>query len=162
MQIRAVATSDPPPREAPTVTLRPVHPATSLELTEERPQRLTLEVDPPELGRCALELSLHEGRVRASVITERAETALALRAVESQVREQLAAREMHIAEFDIRADTHSSGQQSFGRGASHGGGTRQSSSEPPTRPEIQRSLERDTAARSSLQSAHTSTIDLVA
>jgi flagellar hook-length control protein FliK len=66
------------------------------------PERLVVELDPPELGRCELELSLHEGRVRAVLVAERPETVAALRSVEGQVREQLAARELQVAEFDVR------------------------------------------------------------
>ncbi|MBD3293058.1 MAG: hypothetical protein GF393_09050, partial [Armatimonadia bacterium] len=87
------------------------------ELRFEQPQRLTVEVAPPELGRCELELSLHEGRVRATLIAERPETAVALRAVEGQVREQLAARELQVTQFDVR---HSG--QPGQDGAAMGGG----------------------------------------
>lgn len=88
------------------------------ELAPNRPQRLTLEVDPPELGRCELELSLREGRIHATVIAERPETVIALRAVEGQVREQLATRDLHVAEFDVRAGT----QAATGQSAEQGGG----------------------------------------
>ncbi|GEM_PF-5094744 len=84
------------------------------------PERLVVEVDPPELGRCELELSLHEGRVRAVLVAERPETVEALRSVEGQVREQLAARELQVATFDVR---HGPGQEQ--RQGARGGQDRQ-------------------------------------
>ncbi len=145
----------------PVVTVRGPERAAPIELTAERPQRLTLEVDPPELGRCELELSLHEGRVRATVIADRPETVLALRAVEGQVREQLGARELQVTEFDVRANTQASLQQGSGQSAFGGGGARRQFG--PSAPAIATHQAADPAAVDpDRASAHGHTIDLVA
>jgi flagellar hook-length control protein FliK len=88
--------------QAPAVTIRGPLRLQPSEQRVDAPERLVVEVDPPELGRCELELSLHEGRLRAVLVAERPETVAALRSVEGQVREQLAARELQVAEFDVR------------------------------------------------------------
>lgn len=61
-----------------------------------------LEVDPPELGRCELELTLREGTVRAVVVAERADTVVVLREIEGQVRAALADRHLQMTDFDVR------------------------------------------------------------
>jgi len=157
----APARSDAQRPAAPTVTVRTHANVARIELSDERPQHLTLDVDPPELGRCELDLSLHEGRVRATVIAHRPETVLALRAVEGQVREQLAARQLHVAEFDVRAGAQHTGQQGSGHGAFRGGGFgRQSANEPPAPALRMTPLPMDAAP--TRRPALSSTIDLVA
>ncbi len=113
----------------PTVTIsEPVRVAAG-ELNAQQPMRLVVEVDPPELGRCELELSMHEGRVRAVLIAERPDTVAALRSVEGQVREQLAGRALQIAEFDVRQGPSHGGQENpWGEGAREG--ARESAPQP--------------------------------
>ncbi|MGD9498099.1 MAG: flagellar hook-length control protein FliK [Armatimonadota bacterium] len=65
-------------------------------------QRVRIEVDPPELGRCELELTLREGAVRAVLIAERPETVVVLRQAEGQVRAALAEQDLRMAQFDVR------------------------------------------------------------
>ncbi len=85
----------------PTVSIPEANRLSRADLTADQPRRLTVEVDPPHLGRCELELSLDRGRIHATVITERSETASALRAAEDQIREQLAARDLQVARFEV-------------------------------------------------------------
>lgn len=83
-----------------------------------------LEVDPPELGRCELELTLREGAVRAVLVAERADTVVALREVEGQVRAALADRNLQMTEFDVR----------HGGGGDAGGAPRQDTGAQPSPP----------------------------
>ncbi|MEA3402283.1 MAG: flagellar hook-length control protein FliK [Armatimonadota bacterium] len=71
-------------------------------LRDDGPQRVRIEVHPPELGRCELELSMREGAVRAVIVADRPETAAAMRSAEAQVREALARQDLQMAEFDVR------------------------------------------------------------
>jgi flagellar hook-length control protein FliK len=120
-----------PPASEPAAavfTIREPARISPVELAAGRTQRLVVEVDPPELGRCELQLSLREGQVRATLIAERPETAMTLRAVESQVREQLAGQNLQVAEFDVRFTARG--------GADHGahrGDTGRSPSRTPAR-----------------------------
>ncbi|MFP4248374.1 MAG: flagellar hook-length control protein FliK [Armatimonadota bacterium] len=155
---RAAPTSDGSARAEPVISIRGPSRVSHATLTAERPQYLTLNIDPPELGRCELELSLHDGRIRATIVAERPETALTLRAVEGQVREQLAARDLQIAEFDVRAGTGSADQEA---GQDMGGGHwRPLDLQPPPaqRPTPQLSPGSETIGAS----MHDGTIDLMA
>ncbi len=73
-------------------------------------RHVRIEVDPPELGRCELELSVRDGTVRAVVIAERPETVAALRQAEGQVRATLAEQDVRIAQFDVRHGGGGAGQ----------------------------------------------------
>jgi flagellar hook-length control protein FliK len=146
----------PSARTTPTATIRDVARISPADLHAGQPQRLSVEVDPPELGRCELELSLQDGRVRATLIAERPETAVALRAVEGQVREQLAARELQVTQFDVRH----SGQDGGATGGRQQPGARsdQPAQAAPRMPTAQR------APSDSVRSTPTSstTVDLMA
>lgn len=156
---RATVNSDGPARTEPVVSIRNSARVTHATLTAERPQYLALNIDPPELGRCELELSLHDGRIRATIIAERPETALTLRAVEGQVREQLAARNLQIAEFEVRAGTGSASNPEAGQDM--GGGHRRQSQRwsPPAQPRTTQLSAQSDSARASM---HDGTIDLMA
>ncbi|MGC9319821.1 MAG: flagellar hook-length control protein FliK [Armatimonadota bacterium] len=65
-------------------------------------ERLHIELSPPELGRCELELTVRDGAVLAVIVAERPETVAAMRSAESQVREALAGHDLQMAEFDVR------------------------------------------------------------
>lgn len=89
-------------REANTPSVR-LHPgALPRDLGAADVHRVRLEVDPPELGRCELELTLRDDTVYAVVVAERAETVAALRAVEADVRAALADRNLQVTQFDVR------------------------------------------------------------
>jgi hypothetical protein len=105
-----------------------------------------------------LDLSLHDGQIRATVLAERPETVLALRAVEVQLREQLSARDLQITEFDVRqAPQDSSGQQA--RQGPAGGGREHH----PHRPRPAAAQQFVAPDRAEIrQSSTTRTIDLVA
>lgn len=133
LQADAASLPVPRTRPEPVVTIREITRVAPAELTANRPQRLTLEVDPPELGRCELELSLRDGRVRATVIADRPETVLMMRAVEGQVREQLAARNMQVTEFDVRGAMQGAGQEGSGQSGFHGGRDREAAVRMPPR-----------------------------
>lgn len=81
-------------------------------------QRLTIEVDPPELGRCELELTLIDERVRAVIVVERPETVAAMRSAEAQVREALAGQQLEVAQFDVHQGGGGAGGQMPGQQAS--------------------------------------------
>ncbi len=87
-------------------------------------QRLTIEVDPPELGRCELELTLIDERVRAVIVVERPETVAAMRSAEAQVREALAGQQLEVAQFDVHQ----------GGGRAGGQMPEQQASPPPSGP----------------------------
>jgi flagellar hook-length control protein FliK len=71
-------------------------------LSSGRTQRLVLDVDPPHLGPCELELTMRDGEVRATILAHRSETAAAMRSVEDQVRVQLARKGLDVTQFDVR------------------------------------------------------------
>lgn len=144
----------------PTVSIRETARASLAELRPDCPQRVMLTVDPPELGRCELELSMHEGRIHATVIADRPETVIALRGVEGHLREQLAAQDMYIAEFDVRGGTQAASGQGGGQGSFRGGDhPRQSMPAPRTFAADAPADVRHQAAR---RRAGSGTIDLVA
>jgi len=96
-------------------------------------RHVRIEVDPPELGRCELELSVRDGTVRAVIIAERPETVATLRQVEGQVRAALADQDVRVAEFDVR---HGGGDG--GQGTPHGPMDRRP---PPMAPRMARAPE---------------------
>ncbi len=70
--------------------------------TRDGVRHVRIELDPPGLGRCDLELTVREGAVHAVVTAERPETVVALRQVEGQVRAALADQDVQVAQFDVR------------------------------------------------------------
>ena len=71
------------------------------QMREGEPQRLRVQLDPPHLGECEIELTLRHGTVHAMMLVERADTAVALRHVEPQIRQALAERGLELASFDV-------------------------------------------------------------
>ncbi len=73
----------------------------ALRLTQGETQRLRVQIDPPELGACEIELAMRDGVVHATVTAERPDLATTLQQVQTQVREALAARGLQLGRFDI-------------------------------------------------------------
>lgn len=71
------------------------------QMREGESQRLRVQLDPPHLGGCEIELTLRDGTVRATMIVERADTAAALRHVEPLIRQGLAERGLELSGFDV-------------------------------------------------------------
>ncbi len=119
-------------------------------------QRLVVEVDPPELGPCALELRMREGELSAVVLAERPETVAALRSAEPQVRAQLAEQGLEVTQFDVRA----------GGGENPGAGSRSDPHEPlpsrPLSPYPEGQPDGSEIVRSRTRPGRQTTIDLVA
>lgn len=130
MRDARIAPSRPPGSAPPFITIRESARISPSELSLDRPQRLVVEVDPPHLGRCELELSLHEGHVRATLIADRPETVVALRAVEGQVREHLAARDLQVTEFDVRQGAQQAADHDTRQGPPGDGRDRRQLAEP--------------------------------
>jgi len=125
------------PPDAPVDAASPTRPVAQVHIPRiadlpprEGVRHVRIEVDPPELGRCELELSVRDGTVRAVVIAERPETVAALRQAEGQVRATLAEQDVRIAQFDVR---HGGG--GAGQGAARQPMDRQP---PPTAPHMER------------------------
>jgi len=74
-------------------------------------QRLRLEIDPPELGSCELELTLRGDQLRATVIAHRPDTAAAMRDAEPQVRQALAQRGIELAGYEVGGGSGQGGPQ---------------------------------------------------
>lgn len=66
-------------------------------------ERLVVEVDPPQLGRCELELTVRDGQLRATVVADRPETVATMLAARGQIRAQLAEQGLDVTQFDVRA-----------------------------------------------------------
>lgn len=90
------------PAATPTPVLREPRPIAAADTNARPVERLVIELDPPELGRCEVELQSREGRVRAILVADRPETVVALRSVEGQVREQFALHDLRIEDFEVR------------------------------------------------------------
>jgi len=71
-------------------------------LAEGEVRHLRLEVHPPQLGACELELTMHDHALHAVVVVERAETVTVLRDAEPQVRQALLDRGIEVAAFDVQ------------------------------------------------------------
>ncbi len=65
-------------------------------------KHLRLEVHPPELGACELELAMHRHALHALVLVERPETVAVLRDAEAQIREALLDQGIQVAAFDVQ------------------------------------------------------------
>lgn len=128
------------------------------QLSQGRSERLLLEVDPPRLGRCELELTMRDGELRATIIAERPETVATMRAVRAQIRVQLAEQGLDVTQFDVRGGS----EQGIGDDA---GGRRYRAQTPPP-PQTPRYLREQTPEtdlrRTLVDAGHSRTVDLVA
>lgn len=82
-------------------------------LVEHGVQHLKLQLDPPGLGECEIELVLRPEGLRATVITDRPDTALAVREAEPMVREALAQRGLELSGFQVACSLGEHTRQSF-------------------------------------------------
>ena len=91
--------------------------------------RITLQLDPKDLGQISLILSVHEGEVRATIRAERPESAAALAEQLAELKNTLEEQGLKVAELEVRtglqefsnqtwtnAQEHNSMQESLHRG----------------------------------------------
>lgn len=84
-------------------------------LSEAGAQRLRLQIEPPELGGCEIELVLRPEGLHATVIAERPETAVALRDAEPLIRQTLAQRGLELTGFQVGSGSGQTPGQAFGQ-----------------------------------------------
>ena len=97
----ADAPQAPPEADAPPIHRVVVRAREAGAPGEQGTGRLRLEIDPPELGPCELEVTVRDGALRATVIAERPDTAAALREAEPMVRQALAERGLELAGYEV-------------------------------------------------------------
>ncbi|MDR1947462.1 MAG: flagellar hook-length control protein FliK [Desulfovibrio sp.] len=72
-------------------------------------QKLTLQLNPAELGAVTVVLSFHQGELRASLRAERAESAEVLTQQLAELRTRLEEQGIKVAELDVRASLSDNG-----------------------------------------------------
>ena len=92
-------------------------------------RHLRLEIEPPELGACELELTVREAdnplrkALHAVVIAERPQTVAALREAEPQIRQALADQSIEVGSFEVAQGSGNGSEATGGQSARPGGMT---------------------------------------